>query len=89
MSFSNQVAGFAEGRIKMMAVKVMGERGFGTQTSIFSGINYAIRNGARVSSNSYGGISFSAARALEVILNQVFWLLQLQVSYYIVCTYFC
>ena len=73
MSFSNQVAGFAEGRIKLMAVKVLSATGFGTQTAIFSGINYAIRNGARVSSNSYGGISFSAARALETTLNQVSW----------------
>ena len=71
MSLSTQVAGFAEGRIKLMAVKVMGAMGFGTQTTIFRGIDYAIRNGARVSSNSYGGISFSASRALEVALNQV------------------
>ena len=51
----------------------MGARGFGTQAAIFSGINYAIRNGAQVSSNSYGGISFSGARALELALSQVFW----------------
>ena len=47
------VASFTKGKVEIMAVKCLGRRG-GTIRSLFKGLEYALANGAKISSNSWG-----------------------------------
>lgn len=51
------VASYAQGKIKIMAVKALNDEGLGTTGDLLSSLDYAIENGARVSSNSWGSSS--------------------------------
>jgi subtilisin family serine protease len=51
----------AASRIKIMPLKFLGADGSGTTSGAINAINYAIRNGARVINNSWGGESYSQA----------------------------
>ena len=46
------VAGQSKGKVKIMAVKIF-EKGYGRISSALAGLEYAIANGAKISSNSY------------------------------------
>lgn len=57
---------------KLMPVKVLGDDGSGFNFDIYDGIMYAVNNGARVTSNSYGGGGASSliASALTAAKNK-------------------
>ena len=51
------VASFTQGKVKVMACKGLDDDGKGTTSVLLSCLNYAISNGAKISSNSWGGSS--------------------------------
>jgi subtilisin family serine protease len=54
------VAGIAW-NVKIMAIKILDERGSGSTSAAIAGINYAISKGAHIMNNSWGGGGYSAA----------------------------
>lgn len=54
----------------LMPVKVLGDDGSGYNFDIYDGLMYAINNGARVTSNSYGGGGASALLATAISAAQ-------------------
>ena len=64
------VASFTQGKVKLMAVKVLDDFNQGTFSSILAGMNYAIEMGARITSASLGAPG-NIARYFEPILDQV------------------
>merc|ERR1719295_2068073 len=46
------VAGVSKGKVKIMAIRILGPQS--TVSNIITGLNYAIANGAKISSHSYG-----------------------------------
>lgn len=48
-------------QVSMMAVKVLNEDGIGTTEQIISGIEYAVKHGARILNASFGGTSYDVA----------------------------
>jgi subtilisin family serine protease len=54
--FASQLS---KSNIKVMALKFMDSSGNGTTADAVSAINYAVKNGARVINNSWGGTSYS------------------------------
>jgi hypothetical protein len=51
------VASVAEGKVKIMAVKGLGDDGTGSTSGLLKSLNYAIGQGAKISSNSWGSRS--------------------------------
>jgi len=49
------VASFSKGKVKLMALKGLSDGGGGSSSGLFKCLNYAIENGAKISSNSWGG----------------------------------
>ena len=49
------VASFAQGKVKIMALKGLSDSGGGTISGLLACLNYAIDKGAKISSNSWGG----------------------------------
>ena len=64
------VASFTQGKVKLMAVKVLDDHGSGTISGLLAGLNYAIEMGASLSSNSWGA-SGNIAGNYESVWNQV------------------
>ena len=64
------VASFTQGKVKLMAVKVLDEHGRGTISGLLAGLNYAVEMGASLSSNSWGA-SGDIAGNYESVWNQV------------------
>ena len=54
-------ANIDQAKIKIMTLKFIGQDGSGTTSDAINAINYAVKNGARVISNSWGGPSQSKA----------------------------
>ena len=48
------VASFTQNKVKIMAVKGLNDRGGGSFSGLLASLNYAIANGAKISSNSWG-----------------------------------
>ena len=66
------VASFTQNKVKIMALKGITDGGSGRLSGLLKGLNYAIANGAKISSNSWGSnssISQSAARAWGHVLQ--------------------
>ena len=53
--------------VRVMALKFLNDKGSGTTANALSAIHYAIRNGARVLNNSWGGPNYSVALHQAVI----------------------
>lgn len=49
------VASYTQGKVKLMACKGLNDRAGGTYSGLLAALNYAIANGAKISSNSWGG----------------------------------
>ena len=64
------VASFTQGKVKVMAVKVLDDNGSGTISGLLAGLNYAIEMGAKFSSHSWGA-SENIAGNYESVWNQV------------------
>ena len=64
------VASFTQGKVKLMAVKVLDDHGSGTISGLLAGLNYAIEMGAKFSSHSWGA-SDDIAGTYESVWNQV------------------
>ncbi|MBO1928201.1 S8 family serine peptidase [Thiomicrorhabdus sp. 6S2-11] len=54
------IHGIADGKVKIMALKVLDENGSGNLSDAANALEYAIKNGAKISNNSYGGATESA-----------------------------
>jgi len=63
------IAGVAQGKVKIMAVKGLDDNGDGTGSSLFGAIDYAISNGAQISSNSWGGSGNDGGTLADVLSN--------------------
>ena len=63
------IAGNSNGKVKIMAVRSLGRNGGGSLSWLLAGLNYAISNGAKISSNSWGGRSSSGVQEFTRILN--------------------
>ena len=63
------VASFTQGKVKIMAVKGLSDSGSGTTSGLLACLNYAVANGAKISSNSYGGGSMS--QSMETVWSNV------------------
>jgi subtilisin family serine protease len=64
------VASVAEGKVKIMAVKGLGDDGTGSTSGLLKSLNYAIGQGAKISSNSWGS-SFSMSNEVERLWGNV------------------
>ena len=64
------VASSTQGKVKLMAVKVLDDHGSGTISGLLAGLNYAIQMGAKLSSHSWGA-SENIAGKYESVWNQV------------------
>ena len=64
------VASFTQGKVKIMAVKGLNDRGSGTFSGLLKSLNYAIGKGAKISSNSWGNTR-SISDAMEVLWDNV------------------
>ena len=49
------IAGVSQGKAKLMAIKGLSDTGVGSTSWLMNGLNYAIKHGAKISSNSWGG----------------------------------
>merc|ERR1712029_1042155 len=63
------IAGVAQGKVKLMAVKGLDDYGSGTSSSLFNSINYAITMGAKISSNSWGGPGDDGGTLADTLSN--------------------
>jgi len=63
------IAGVAQGKVKIMAVKGLDDNGDGTGSSLFGAINYAISKGAKISSNSWGGSGNDGGTLANILSN--------------------
>ena len=65
------VASFTKGKVKLMALKGLNDRGSGTIGGLLACLNYAISKGAKISSNSWGGgsINPSTERMWDAVLR--------------------
>lgn len=63
------IAGVAQGKVKLMAVKGLDDNGDGTFASLFGAIDYAISKGAKISSNSWGGGGNDGGTLANVLSN--------------------
>jgi len=64
------IAGNSNGKVKIMAVRSLGRSGGGSLSWLLAGLNYAISNGAKISSNSWGGRGSSGVQEFTRILNK-------------------
>jgi len=63
------IAGVAQGKVKIMALKGLDDNGDGTGSSLFGAINYAITKGAQISSNSWGGSGNDGGTLADILSN--------------------
>ena len=66
------VTSFSQGKIKIMAVKGLGDWGSGTYSGLLKSLNYAILQGAKISSNSWGSrrsVSYETAQLWKNVLR--------------------
>jgi len=66
------VASYAQGKVKIMALKGLSDSGGGTISGLLACLNYAIDKGAKISSNSWGGggvISDSLEQMWDAVLK--------------------
>jgi len=65
------VASFTQGKVKLMALKGLSDRGSGSTSGLLACLNYAIAKGAKISSNSWGGGSVhpSTERIWDAVLQ--------------------
>ena len=65
------VASFTQGKVKILACKGLSDKGAGTSASMMLCLDYAIKNGAKISSNSWGGsgISSDTEKAWDRVLR--------------------
>ena len=65
------VASFTQGKVKLMALKGLSDKGSGTTSGLLACLNYAIKKGAKISSNSWGGGSIysSTERMWDAVLQ--------------------
>ena len=69
------VAGISKGKVKIMALRALSFYGAGSLSEFLAALNYAIKHGAKISSNSYGGNANTAIgdrnnEAFEEILRK-------------------
>ena len=69
------VAGISKGKVKIMALRALSFYGAGSLSEFLAALNYAIKHGAKISSNSYGGNANTAIgdrnnKAFEEILRK-------------------
>ena len=62
------IAGSSQGKVKLMAVKGLGQNG-GALSWLVGGLNYAISKGAKLSSNSWGGVSSGGVSEFTTVLS--------------------
>ena len=66
------VASYTQGKVKLMALKGLSDRGSGSLSGLLACLNYAVEKGAKISSNSWGGgtsISESSERIWDQVLR--------------------
>ena len=64
------VASFSQGKVKIMAVKGLNDGGSGSYSGLLKALNYAIGQGAKISSNSWGSTS-SMSDSIEELWDNV------------------